>query len=255
MRPAAEGSAPGSLADWQASFAARLRASQVPADPALAVYWRTSRHAQRSALIQAYPVLHALLGADRFETVAAACLDQHPQGPCPGDLHQLGASLATCVASDPGCAAWPWLPDVARLEWALHRQFFAADAVDGVDPATLAPDDLARLALALAPAAVLLQLEHAILPVWQAHQSGAQALPDGWAASRQPAHLVLGRTADAQHVLPLLPDQAALLAASQAGQSLDHALQALVTPPDGATLAAWLGAWQHAGVLAGFRLV
>ena len=82
----------------------------------------------------AYPVVTRLVH-ERFFAYAA---DQYiracpPAGPC---LFEYGASFPQFLEALPPCRPLPYLPDVARLEWALHRARHAEDAVP-IDPAIL----------------------------------------------------------------------------------------------------------------------
>ena len=77
----------------------------------LRIYWRITRHAQRSALESVYPVLRALIGADLFAALAADYIAQ--PGSRSGDLHTFGEAFGQSVLAEPACAPFPYLGDVA----------------------------------------------------------------------------------------------------------------------------------------------
>ena len=90
--------------------------------------------AERS-LGAAYAVLAQLLGEENFSPLARQLWRQQP--PQRGDLACWGGGLAAFIEATPQLADEPFLADVARLEWALHRAATAADV----------QSDLASLAL------------------------------------------------------------------------------------------------------------
>lgn len=89
-------------------------------------------------LVAAYPAVTAILGSGSMGQLARALWHAHP--PQRGDLAHWGDALPGFMAASDQLAHWPWLPDVARVEWALHAAASAAD-----DPPA-APDSLGLLA-------------------------------------------------------------------------------------------------------------
>src|SRR5205814_9966121 len=81
---------------------------------------------------------------------------QPPAGPC---LFGYGETLPDFLATFPPCRHLEYLPDVARLEWAINRALHAEDAV-ALDPRWLAsvpPDDVGRLTFRLHPSVSLVE--------------------------------------------------------------------------------------------------
>jgi hypothetical protein len=121
----------------------------------------------------AYPVVSRLVH-ERFFAYAAnqyvgAC---PPAGPC---LSEYGASFPEFLEGFPPCRPLPYLPDVARLEWALHRARHAEDAI-AINPAVLLDgriDQLARATFRLHPAVSLLASPWPIDAIWRANQPDA----------------------------------------------------------------------------------
>lgn len=108
-------------------------------------------HAQASAqraLLAVYPALAKLLGLDNFSFLARDFWHQHP--PQRADLAQWGDAMASFIAAAPQLQELAYLPDVARIEWALHVCASAQDAE--LDKASFA------LLNKLAPEAVGLQM-------------------------------------------------------------------------------------------------
>lgn len=165
------------LADRQRAFMAALEAREAPADARLAIYHRGVRAARRGALEAAYPVVLRLVG----EAFFAEASDRHAEAfpPASGDLHLHGASFARFLEGYAPARRVGCLPDVARLEWALHECAFAAEAPP-FDFAALrgVPEALqGELRLALHPAARLLRSAHPVLAIWEANQPGRDGTP------------------------------------------------------------------------------
>lgn len=254
------------LAQVQRAFAAYLRSpsAEPPAElvrllapnaagaEGLVVYWRSSRHAQRAALAAAYPVIAALVGDALF---AALCADHlRAPGSRSGDLHRLGRAFAATVRAEPACADYPYLADVAELEWAVHRSFFqgARGTSDCVDPASIGVEQLARLRVQPASGLALLSCASAASRIWRAHQPGAgERLEDiDWRAG--PEWLAVHRVAAGVCIDPLEEAEFRLLACSQQGATLAEALDQL--SPLSADLASWLPRWLQLGLAAGLTL-
>ena len=121
----------------------------------------------------AYPVVCRLVD-ERFFAYAADqyIRQQPPTGPC---LFEYGASFAHFLADFPACRALVYLPDVARLEWAMHAAWHAEE-VPPVDPQRLrglTPDELACLTLALTPSTSYVRSLWPIERIWHANQPHA----------------------------------------------------------------------------------
>ena len=117
-----------------------------------------------------YPVVCRLVDRRFFGYAADRFIAAHPPaGPC---LVEYGDGLAEFLATFEPCRALAWLPDVARLEWAMHRAYFADDATP-LDPRTLAAipvQALADLRLRLDPSLTLLASPFAVDDIWRANQ-------------------------------------------------------------------------------------
>ena len=108
-----------------------------------------------------------------FDFAADAYIRRHPpSGPC---LFEYGATLPDFLATFPPCADYPYLPDVARLEWAMNAALHADDATP--IPRTLlagvAAGDLGRLVLEMDPAVAWLRSDWPIDRIWSANQPSA----------------------------------------------------------------------------------
>ena len=144
-------------------------------DPAarLAIYRHHVFVTLTEALEATYPVVVRLVDRRFFAYAADRYIRQHPPaGPC---LFEYGETLADFLATFPASRHLAYLPDVARLEWALNRALHAGDAVT-LDPrwlAALPPDEIGRVRLRLHPSVSRLQSSWPIDRIWRANQPAA----------------------------------------------------------------------------------
>lgn len=161
------------LEDWTAGEGADASGRMVRG---LRAYRSNGRALAVRALEGAYPVVAQLLGEDNFAPLAHRLWLAHP--PERGDVAQWGGQLAAGIEALPELAAEePYLADVARLEWALHRVASAADgALDGASFALLAQHEAAQLTLRLAPGSALVASRWPVASIVLAHLQGDPTL-------------------------------------------------------------------------------
>jgi hypothetical protein len=128
------------------------------------------------ALREDYPKLAALLGEERFYSLAEAYVHEHPSSH--HDLGRIGLCLPAFLRGHPDPGR-PDLADLAALEWARSEVFFEAE----VDPArqdalaSLPPEQFLHVRLRLAPALRVLAVEHDALALWRALEHGDPVPP------------------------------------------------------------------------------
>jgi len=189
----------------------------------LDVYRNNYRGNLQDALAGAYPVIEQLVGADFFRMLARDFISQ--QGSCSANLFDYGAELGDFLESYSPANSLAYLPDVARLEWACHRAYFATDAesLDLVSLSQVAPSDHANLLLHVQPACLIVASAFPIVAIWQAHQAGGGFEID-WAGGGEIA--LVSRRDDVVTVRELNEDEAYWLEAVRLGQSLGLATAA-----------------------------
>lgn len=245
------------LAAGQQAFAAALldTAATLPSFAGAAVPQRFSLYrgnlsaTWRRTLGHAYPVVLALVGADFFCGLARAYGRQYPSDSA--DLNQFGTCFADFLAAFPPVAAFPYLPDMARLEWAVHLAHYAADA-QALAPESLValhPDQLEVRRFSLHPACALLASDWQVAALWQAHQEGEEQgrFPQDMQVASWT--LVCRVRWKAQVLRVDAAAHAALLALRQ-GQTFGAALDAAFERDPAFDLAAHLRQWLAHAVLA-----
>jgi hypothetical protein len=110
-----------------------------------------------SSLCDDYQAVQRWMGDDEFRSLVSDYLLEHPSRS--SDLLEAGAKLPEYLASwlEPG--AEPFLPDLARLEWARTYAYYAANPKpwDREALSKRTPDELALLRLETAPATALVE--------------------------------------------------------------------------------------------------
>lgn len=115
------------------------------------------------ALGESFPAICSLLGDDYFKALARAFVVAHPpQSPV---LMWYGDRFPDFIEAFPPLEAYPYLADVARVEWAWLQAYHAEDATP-LDPdalAALAPEEVGAAGFVPHPAAHVLSSRW---PVW-----------------------------------------------------------------------------------------
>jgi hypothetical protein len=247
-----------SLRETQLEFAAALSApAATEADDAdlevrVAIYRANGRSNYRNALAASYPVVRRLTGALFFDAAVDAFVVAHP--PVSGDLNVYGEHFAVFLERYAPAADLPYLPDVARLEWAIDEANRAADAPRVPDAvlaalSSVAPERLPNVRLALDPSCRLLRSRYPILRIWRANQPDRAGderivLDEGGVA------LVVRRDADGIAVATVADGEHAWLAALARRETLGAAIEAAVAKDPSFDLGASLRAHIAAGTIA-----
>jgi len=205
------------------------------------------------AIGAAYPVIEKIVGAEFFAGLAKEYRSCVPA--VDGDLNEYGASFAAFLADFPPATRVPYLADVARLEWLVHRARYAADPApfDRARLAAVSPEDQLRLRPRLHPACHLLHSDHPIARIWEVHQDtfNGEFEVD---FSRGPAHALVFRPRFRVEVARITDAEAAFLASSREGGTLETALAAAQARNASFDLGRLLSEWVESSVIVDFEL-
>jgi hypothetical protein len=131
------------------------------------------------ALSGRFPMVARLVGEEFFRAMARVYVQEEP--PRSAVLLRYGEGLPNFVARFPPAAPVPYLADVARLEWARHETYHAADAVPlSIAALTEVADGAAEATLTLHPSRRVVRSPYPVITIWQL------ALREG---EREPARL------------------------------------------------------------------
>lgn len=147
---------------------------QVGLDRRFSVYRNNVQHGLSRALAQRFGVVERLVGAVFFAAMARVFAAQSP--PRSPVLIGWGGDFPTFLAGFAPVAHLPFLPDVARLDWARGLVGHAADTLPA-DAAPLGRADVGRLVLRLAPTLALVECQTPAVTIWRAHHGTALPTP------------------------------------------------------------------------------
>ncbi|MES2583599.1 MAG: DNA-binding domain-containing protein [Pseudomonadota bacterium] len=217
------------LLAWPAGNAMKIVAHEVqdPGARGIKVYKANGHALAHSALQAAYPAVAQLVGDESFADLAHALW--HAQPPVCGDIAQWGAGLAGFLETSAQLRDEPYLPDVARVEWALHRCAGAPDAdVDLSTLALLTTHEPEHLYVRLAPGCAVLRSVWPVASILGAHLEGSPSLQEAGAQLRrgEAQDAVVWRAGLRPRVRLALAGEADALQALLAADSLAAALDA-----------------------------
>lgn len=143
------------------------------------VYRNNVNASLAAALAARFPVVERLVGEEFFRATALVFIRTNPpQSPV---LSQYGETFPAFLEQFEPASTLPYLPDVARLEWARNRAYHAADAAPAAISALaeVAPSHLADVRLALHPATALVAAPYPIVSIWATNTHDAIVKPIG----------------------------------------------------------------------------
>lgn len=214
---------------WPATNAINNIAAQIEDTGArgLKAYQANGHALAQRALQAAYPVVSQLVGEESFAQLARALWHAHP--PTRGDIAQWGGDMAAFLESSAQLQDEPYLPDVARVEWALHRCAGAPDApADLASLALLTTQGPDCLQLRMAPGCAVVRSTWPVASIVGAHVDGVPSLQEAGAQLRsgQAQDAVVWRAGLRPRVRLALAGEADGLQVLMQGGSLIQALDA-----------------------------
>lgn len=169
---------PGHL-DLVATFDAGLKGEGLPSgltaispdevERRFAVYRNNVAVSLTEALAKRFPVIQRLVGEAFFAAMARVFAETHrPKSPV---LLAWGDSFSAFLKTFPPLVGYPYMADVARVEYARGLAFHAAD-IDCANPESLVGFDPSQLKLRLHPSVQVLRLDHPAVTIWHRNQPG-----------------------------------------------------------------------------------
>ncbi|WPZ37210.1 DNA-binding domain-containing protein (plasmid) [Thalassobaculum sp. OXR-137] len=199
-----------------------------PPDTRFAVHRNNVAAGLTEALAATFPATKDLVGDRFFRAAALEFLRAHP--PRSPVLLFWGGAFPEWLSSFPPVANLPWLPDIARIEWARRLAYDAAEAkpLEIAALAPLPPDRLADLRLRLHPSLNVVRSRHPAVSIWADVTGVVEHRPD---MSRAEIGLIVRPEATVHvHEVPL--PVAAFIEELAAGCSLKCAADVAAALPD-----------------------
>ena len=190
---------------------------RVPVEVRLGIYGDGYRARLIEVLESSYPVLASLLGETDFQTLGAKYVATHESSFF--SVRYYGDELADFLSTDAEYSKAPLLAELAKWEWTMAAAFDAADAepIDTAALAQVAPEDWAELRFEWSPSVQLLALEWNVPELWKAVTEDTER-PEP-SLNPHPASWLIWRHELQIYFRPVAAAEAAVIAASRAGQS------------------------------------
>lgn len=169
----------------------------------LNIYRNTILSTLSKAVRLSFPAVQRLVGPDFFEGAAQTFASEHP--PLCADLNRYGEEFPDFLQRLKSAAALEYLPDVARLDWAVNRALHATDAcaLDLARLEALGPSEQERVCFVPHPSISLLKSSFPVDTIWRAvlqeHDLAMAAID----LKEGPAFLLVERVADQVEVCRL----------------------------------------------------
>ena len=192
----------------------------------LSIYRNTVFASLHATLCAHYPSVARLVGDDCMQAIAQDYISAHPpSAPC---MAEYGAHFADMIAVHPALAGLPYLPDMARLDWALVVCSRAApwDDDDHGVQMPISPDACLRWPSSLS----VLRIDYPVDEIRSCLENGDDAQLAAIDMTPMVRHGVLWRGVHSTH-LRLVPHGAgafvrAAMAGADAAQACEAALEA-----------------------------
>jgi hypothetical protein len=220
----------------------------------LAVYRGSVSSTLTAALEEVYPVCRRLVG-DRFFGAAAAAFVRRTRSRSP-DLSDYGEGFAAFLTGLTPAAPLPYLPDVARLEWAWHRALHGPGCplidMDALASA-VAEAEPERVVFRLPRSAALIDSSFPIHLIWQANQPDHHG-EDVVFLSQGGASLLVLRRELTRFIETLEPPERCLLHAVAEGLTLGDVCLRVASEHPSADAGRLLAVAIRRGWLSGFEM-
>lgn len=187
-----------------------------PAGRRFNVYRNNVATSLMDALASGFPVIAKLLGEANFKNLARDFQWQNPPS-SPLMIHY-GEGFAEYLQDHPALSKYPYLGDVARLEYALRQSYHAADPAE-FDPSRLQTEQLLHATITLAAPVRVVSSSYPILGIWRMNTQANAPKPVMQAETVAVFRPELDPTPEA-----ITPADAAMLRSLSKGSTLETAL-------------------------------
>ena len=153
------------LSDTDDAFTALFYEGDIPIEDRLKVYHNNVVGSISAALVATFPLLENLVGEDFLKAMARAFLFENP--PRGGCIHLYGEGFDDFIKTYEPAQSLPYLADVASLELAMNKAYYALDdqalLVDAL--AKIPPEELGDICLNLRSSVTLLSSDYPLLEI------------------------------------------------------------------------------------------
>jgi hypothetical protein len=219
-------------------------------DGRLAVYVNGYPARLQEAVEESFPAVTHVIGHRATHGLIeryVAALTRHTY-----NLNDVGAELPSFLRNDPLTDRFPFLADLAALEWAVARAFHAYDQTP-LDPAPLAAwtdEQWQEAILQFQPSVALVGSPWPIRELWEARATPTEAINID--LRDRPDHVLVRRAGFGVHCESLRDDEAEALTALLAGKTLGEVCEGLMRRSgDPSAVSTWFARWMSQRLIIG----
>jgi hypothetical protein len=245
--------------DIQDAFAAAVMNAGAPVPAALTSHtaepprkrfdvYRNNIYAGLIAVLEGkFPVVARLVGQEFFAATARVFIGLHP--PCSPVLMEYGGAFADFLASFEPAQDLPYLPDVARLEWAWNAAYYTADAepLEASQVRQIDPGEIVEMTVELLPSLSVVCSAWPVVTIWSANTADEEPAPID-AGSGGEDVMILRPAMDVE-VRRLPPGGAAFVLALGQGRTFGEAAERAAKAENGFDLEANLAGLMSSGAI------
>lgn len=236
------------------ALATQLDTSQISAAGLMDIYRHNSHAALSKALELTYPVIAKLVGERFFFHSCDHYIQQH--APVTGNLDDYGDAFPAFLSNFPPAKTLPYLPDVARLEWAFHQSAIApyAPRLEMEAFERVPQQRYEDLLFSLHPSVKFIFSPFPVDKIWEMNQEGAD--PDSTLdlAAEAGSELLLVRPDVQVAIYPLTRAEQAFLHEIQQSGGFFAAFEAALKIDESFDLAFYTKKHMVSGAISGFSL-
>ncbi len=206
------------------------------------------------ALSEVYEAVKKVIGPANFTELAEAYALRYPSKHY--NLSYAGKNLPEFLKTWELGNAWPFLPDLAELEWKIVTAFHAFDEkpFDLSSLAGMAPDDWEKSRLVFQPSVQLIHSEWPVLDIWGVRKKPVHEIRLDVAGRPQWALIFRAGTEIRTRILQ--PREHILMTQLMKGMPLGQALEIAALPEEeSGMIQEWFQFWAAAGLIANLKVL
>ncbi|HTL70666.1 MAG TPA: DUF692 family protein [Candidatus Eisenbacteria bacterium] len=235
-RPDAEREAPEGLLNPQGG---------VPGVERLSVYAGGYTARLHEALAEVFVGVKKTIGDELFSGLTHVYASRYPSHDY--NLNFVGVHVPEFLAGSPLSKEFPYLADLARLEWGTWLAFHAFNEppMKTEDLAGIPPEDWERAQIVFQPSTSLFVSDWSLLDLWL-KRSRPEELPR---PARAAERLLIGRRGELVRCERLSADQHGMIEGLLAGKTLGAVCETLAESDEPPPIADWFAAWVRDGLI------
>ena len=201
------------------------------------------------SLKEAYEAVHHVVGSEKFFDLCDAYARRYPSRNY--NLNYAGKYLPELLEKSSVTKDFPFLPDLARLEWLIWEAFHAFDEtpLDASQIKGISLEDWENCRIVFQPSAGLLASDWTLLDLWLHRHNPPPKI--SLKELRQPERLLIGRKSDQVRCERLEKNQFKVLEGLLAGENLGEVCDGLAetAEEENPPVTEWFSGWVRDGLI------